>query len=75
MPGDAGLDWLRAMADPADDLRMPMKGPFHTLRDGSADLHRAGDRLGEIGASAACGSGVAGGRWGRVGCGGKPDTC
>lgn len=38
---DADLGWLRAMADPADDLRFPMKGPFHSLRDGPADLHRA----------------------------------
>jgi len=42
LPGDAGLDWLWAMADPADDLRMPMKGPFSALRDSPADLHRAG---------------------------------
>ncbi|EEW26642.1 GTP cyclohydrolase II [Rhodobacter ferrooxidans] len=38
---DVGLDWLAAMADPADDLRVPMKGPFHSLRGGSASLHRA----------------------------------
>jgi GTP cyclohydrolase II len=37
--GDVG--WLRALADPQDDLRVPMKGPLTTLRDGSADLHRA----------------------------------
>ena len=41
LPADAGLDWLRALADPADDLRMPMKGPLQSLRDGPADLHRA----------------------------------
>ncbi len=41
VPADAGVDWLRAIADPTDDLRMPMKGPLHTLRDGPADLHRA----------------------------------
>jgi GTP cyclohydrolase II len=41
VPVDAGVEWLRALADPADDLRMPMKGPFRSLRDGSADLHRA----------------------------------
>ena len=39
---DRDLDWLRAMADPSDDLRFPMKGPFQPLRDGSgAGLHRA----------------------------------
>lgn len=42
VPGSAGLEWLRAMADPADDLRVPMKGPFNSLRDGGAALHRAG---------------------------------
>lgn len=41
LPPDATLNWVRAIADPADDLRAPMKGPLHTLRDGSADLHRA----------------------------------
>lgn len=41
VPGTAGVAWLRSVADPADDLRSPMKGPFQSLRDGSADLHRA----------------------------------
>ena len=41
VPGDAGLGWLRAVADPKDDLSMPMKGPFATLREGSAALCRA----------------------------------
>ena len=41
VPAAAGLDWLAALADPADDLRMPMKGPLRALRDGSAGLHRA----------------------------------
>ena len=41
LPVDLGLEWLRAVADPADDLRMPMKGPFHSLREGDASLHRA----------------------------------
>jgi GTP cyclohydrolase II len=41
VPADAGVDWLRAIADPKDDLRVPMKGPLTTLRDGAADLHRA----------------------------------
>ncbi|MFN3576175.1 MAG: GTP cyclohydrolase II [Tabrizicola sp.] len=40
-PVDAGLDWLRAVADPADDLRTPMKGPLPSLREGPADLARA----------------------------------
>jgi GTP cyclohydrolase II len=41
VPKDEGAAWLRALADPADDLRMPMKGPLHSLRDGSAAMHRA----------------------------------
>lgn len=40
-PADSGLDWLRSVADPSDDLRMPMKGPLQSLREGPADLHRA----------------------------------
>jgi GTP cyclohydrolase II len=40
-PADADLAWLLAVADPADDLRMPMKGPLQSLRDGPADLYRA----------------------------------
>lgn len=32
---------LSAIADPVDDLQVPMKGPFRALRSGSADLHRA----------------------------------
>ncbi|WP_137109641.1 GTP cyclohydrolase II [Rhodobacter sp. SY28-1] len=40
-PSDADLGWLRSVADPADDLRMPMKGPLQSLRDGQADLARA----------------------------------
>lgn len=41
VPEDADLAWLRALADPADDLRMPMKGPLATLRDGDASVARA----------------------------------
>jgi len=41
LPPDAGPDWLNALADPADDLRVPMKGPLRPIRDGSAALHRA----------------------------------
>jgi len=45
IPADAGIDWIEALADPADDLRHPMKGPLKTLREGPADLHRAAIRL------------------------------
>ncbi len=41
LPSDATINWVRAVADPADDLRAPMKGPLQTLRDGPAELHRA----------------------------------
>jgi GTP cyclohydrolase II len=40
-PADAGLAWLRSVADPADDLRTPMKGPLQSLRGGAPDLARA----------------------------------
>jgi len=45
IPRDVGTAWLAALADPADDLRHPMKGPLVTERNGSADLHRAAIRL------------------------------
>jgi len=45
LPADAGTDWIRALADPADDLSHPMKGPLTSLRDGDATLHRAAVRL------------------------------
>jgi GTP cyclohydrolase II len=41
LPPEAGLNWLQALADPAHDLRTPMKGPLVSLRDGAVDLHRA----------------------------------
>ncbi len=41
VPDVANVEWLLALADPKDDLRLPMKGPLVTLRDGPADLHRA----------------------------------
>ncbi len=41
MPVSSDSAWIRALADPSDDLRVPMKGPCITMREGSADLHRA----------------------------------
>lgn len=41
VPKDADLAWLRAIADPADDLRMPMKGPLASRREGDATRARA----------------------------------
>lgn len=40
LPKDADLAWVQAIADPADDLIAPMKGPLNTQRDGDAGLHR-----------------------------------
>ena len=40
LPAGVGLDWILAIADPADDLRTPMKGPLTGERGGSAELHR-----------------------------------
>ena len=45
VPADLGVAWLRAMADPADDLRVPMKGPYTCLRGGDPALARAAIRL------------------------------
>lgn len=45
VPADVGLTWLAAVADPADDLRVPMKGPLASVRDGDAGLHRAAIQL------------------------------
>jgi GTP cyclohydrolase II len=41
LPPDAGLAWVNGVADPADDLRSPMKGPFISARDGDTSLHDA----------------------------------
>ena len=45
LPRDAGLDWVASVADPADDLSHPMKGPMTSDRDGDAGLHRLGIAL------------------------------
>ncbi|QYX56869.1 GTP cyclohydrolase II [Roseovarius sp. SCSIO 43702] len=45
VPDDADLAWIGAVADPADDLATPMKGPFATLREGSAAMHSLAIRL------------------------------
>ena len=41
LPKDASLAWVQAIADPADDLRSPMKGPLKSARDDDAAPHRA----------------------------------
>ncbi|MBN7786852.1 GTP cyclohydrolase II [Ponticoccus gilvus] len=45
VPDGAGLDWLTDVADPADDMDRPMKGPLETRRGGSAALQRLAVRL------------------------------
>ena len=42
LPPEAGLDWLRCLADPALDLAAPLKGPLQSLRGGAATAHRMG---------------------------------
>ena len=39
LPKDATLKWVQSIADPADDLRAPMKGPLAAVRDGTATVH------------------------------------
>lgn len=39
LPADATLAWVQSVADPADDLRAPMKGPLLAAREGSAGVH------------------------------------
>ncbi|NRB01928.1 MAG: GTP cyclohydrolase II [Rhodobacteraceae bacterium] len=41
VPSDVDVDWVRSVANPADDLRSPMKGPLRSERYGSATAHRA----------------------------------
>lgn len=45
LPDDAGAAWVESVADPADDLDMPMKGPFRSARGGDVALHRLAIRL------------------------------
>ena len=39
MPRDATLRWVKSIADPADDLRSPLKGPLACARGGDATPH------------------------------------
>ena len=40
MPADATTRWVHCVADPSDDLMMPMKGPLAVERDGQVSLHQ-----------------------------------
>ena len=39
LPRNATLKWVQSIADPADDLLAPMKGPLAAVRDGAATAH------------------------------------
>jgi len=41
LPSNATKTWINSIADPADDLNHPMKGPLKALRDGPAGPHRS----------------------------------
>ncbi len=41
VPAEAGRRWIAGVADPADDLMTPLKGPFVTERGGDTTLARA----------------------------------
>ncbi len=45
LPAAPSLTWVLGVADPADDLKKPMKGPLISQRDGPADLHRFALRM------------------------------
>ncbi len=45
LPSDATPRWVQAVADPADDLRSPMKGPLSCTRGGDATPHSAALQL------------------------------
>ena len=40
VPDDKDLGWVQTLADPADDLRYPLRGPLLSQRDGPAHAHR-----------------------------------
>ncbi len=40
VPAGSDPGWLRALADPADDLMTPLKGPLRAARGGDAQPHR-----------------------------------
>ena len=45
LPDDAGVAWVEGVADPADDLMMPLKGPLATQRGGEEGIAHAAIRL------------------------------
>jgi GTP cyclohydrolase II len=45
LPSDANAAWVHNVADPADDLNAPLKGPFTCARGGDVSAHRAALQL------------------------------
>ena len=45
LPPDSDTAWITAIANPADDLRAPMKGPLQSQRSGTAAPHRLAIQL------------------------------
>ncbi len=45
LPKEVDVTWIASVANPADDLSMPFKGPLNTQRGGDAALARSGIRL------------------------------
>ena len=45
VPNDVNGAWIRSVADPALDLKKPLKGPFQTLRDGEVGYARSAVQL------------------------------
>ena len=45
VPADADLKWIQSVADPADDLMSPMKGPLSCARSGDASACRTAIHL------------------------------
>ena len=45
LPKTVDTAWITAIANPADDLRAPMKGPLQCQRNGDAATHRAAIKL------------------------------
>ena len=40
VPSGSSLSWVKAVADPSDDLSTPLKGPFKPVRGGEVAAHR-----------------------------------
>jgi GTP cyclohydrolase II len=45
LPREASFEWVEGVANPAQDLMHPMKGPLDCLREGDAAAHRLALRL------------------------------